>query len=107
MRHQSRLRKSGLGFAVLLVWICMPAPAHGAGLTVIPFNGTNGSEPFGGVTLDAAGNLYGTTNNGGANNDGTVWQIAGAVPEPSSLLLVSIGLALAGGAGLQKPGRRR
>jgi len=28
-----------------------------------------------GVVLDAAGNLYGTTNNGGTNGEGTVFKI--------------------------------
>jgi len=35
----------------------------------------DGEEPFGGVTLDAAGNIYGTTNGGGAYNAGTVYEI--------------------------------
>ncbi len=41
------------------------------------FNGTNGSSPYSGVTMDASGNLYGTATNGGANGvDGTVWELA-------------------------------
>ncbi len=36
---------------------------------------TDGAEPFFGLTLGADGNLYGTTNQGGANNDGTVFKI--------------------------------
>jgi uncharacterized repeat protein (TIGR03803 family) len=39
------------------------------------FNGANGSSPFAGVTLDANGNLYGTTDVGGANGDGVVWEL--------------------------------
>jgi uncharacterized repeat protein (TIGR03803 family) len=38
-------------------------------------NTEDGYEPFGGVTLDAAGNIYGTTNIGGAYNAGTVYEI--------------------------------
>jgi uncharacterized repeat protein (TIGR03803 family) len=38
------------------------------------YNG-DGVEPFGGATLDAAGNIYGTTNGGGAYNAGTVYEI--------------------------------
>ncbi|HWY21469.1 MAG TPA: choice-of-anchor tandem repeat GloVer-containing protein [Candidatus Acidoferrum sp.] len=38
-------------------------------------NGTDGSDPRAGLIFDAAGNLYGTTYNGGAYNGGTVFQI--------------------------------
>ncbi len=34
----------------------------------------NGSFPDGGVTIDAQGNLYGTTVTGGANNQGTLYE---------------------------------
>jgi uncharacterized repeat protein (TIGR03803 family) len=37
--------------------------------------GTDGAVPVAGVTLDAAGNLYGTTSAGGAYNYGTVFQL--------------------------------
>ena len=40
-------------------------------------NNTNdGALPASGVTLDTNGNLYGTTNYGGANGKGTIWEIA-------------------------------
>jgi uncharacterized repeat protein (TIGR03803 family) len=38
-------------------------------------NGTDGSDPVGGVTLDALGNLYGTTAAGGTNGYGTVFEL--------------------------------
>jgi len=37
--------------------------------------GSDGGAPFGQVTLDASGNLYGTASGGGANNKGVVWEI--------------------------------
>ncbi|HTT83401.1 MAG TPA: choice-of-anchor tandem repeat GloVer-containing protein [Rhizomicrobium sp.] len=37
--------------------------------------GSDGGYPGGGVTLDAEGNLYGTTVLGGADNYGVVWEI--------------------------------
>jgi uncharacterized repeat protein (TIGR03803 family) len=40
------------------------------------FTGANGQEPEGGVTIDATGDLFGTTGIGGANGDGTVFEIA-------------------------------
>jgi len=36
---------------------------------------SDGAEPFGGVIVDASGNLYGTTEAGGANGDGVVFEI--------------------------------
>jgi uncharacterized repeat protein (TIGR03803 family) len=39
-------------------------------------NETDGGYPFGGVSVDALGNLYGTTESGGRYDVGTVWEIA-------------------------------
>jgi len=39
---------------------------------------TDGIEPYAGLVFDAAGNLYGTTSLGGANNDGTVFELTPA-----------------------------
>ena len=36
--------------------------------------GTDGAQPIGGVVLDSAGNLYGTTSLGGASGNGTVFE---------------------------------
>ena len=43
---------------------------------VVSFDGTDGSNPQAGLILDAAGDLLGTTDNGGANTVGTVFEIA-------------------------------
>jgi uncharacterized repeat protein (TIGR03803 family) len=40
------------------------------------FDGTEGASPFAGLVLGNDGNFYGTTNSGGANNDGTVFKFA-------------------------------
>lgn len=37
--------------------------------------GEDGASPYAGLILDAAGNLYGTTSQGGADNSGTVFKI--------------------------------
>ncbi|HEY3638330.1 MAG TPA: choice-of-anchor tandem repeat GloVer-containing protein [Rhizomicrobium sp.] len=37
---------------------------------------TDGAIPYGNVILDSSGNLYGTTQRGGANGEGTVFEIA-------------------------------
>ena len=44
--------------------------------TLATFDGTNGEFPRAALIADASGNLYGTTDGGGANNDGTVFKIA-------------------------------
>jgi uncharacterized repeat protein (TIGR03803 family) len=36
---------------------------------------TDGAEPFGGLTIDKAGSLYGTTNNGGPSDCGTIFKL--------------------------------
>jgi uncharacterized repeat protein (TIGR03803 family) len=38
-------------------------------------NGTDGGNPYGGVILDAKGNVYGTASGGGASGDGVVFKI--------------------------------
>jgi uncharacterized repeat protein (TIGR03803 family) len=40
------------------------------------FNGTNGQFPQAGLLADGAGNLYGTTQQGGANSDGVVFELS-------------------------------
>ena len=53
--------------------------ASGTGLaaekTLLTFNGANGKGPVAALTLDAAGNLYGTTPSGGTNGNGTVFKL--------------------------------
>jgi uncharacterized repeat protein (TIGR03803 family) len=73
------------------------AAGSGTLTTLASFNTTSGSYPQSSVTLDAQGNLYGTTNGGGAGNVGTVWQFTNSVPEPSSLVIGFTSLALVGG----------
>lgn len=51
------------------------APGSNTITTLANFNGANGSDSSGGLTIDSSGNLYGTTATGGANNDGTVFEI--------------------------------
>ena len=44
--------------------------------TLVNFDGTNGAGPYAGLFADAAGDLFGTTANGGAQSLGTVFEIA-------------------------------
>ena len=43
--------------------------------TLASFNGTNGAGPEAGLVKDSGGNLFGTTVAGGANGDGTVFEV--------------------------------
>lgn len=43
--------------------------------TLFSFDGADGFEAFGGVTLDKSGNIYGTSAAGGANNLGAVYEV--------------------------------
>ena len=52
------------------------AAASRAISTLASFNGTNGQFPSDNLILDSSGNFYGTTRQGGANNDGTVFELA-------------------------------
>jgi uncharacterized repeat protein (TIGR03803 family) len=64
--------------------------------TLATFTGSNGNFPyFGSLIADNAGNLYGTTEYGGASGDGLVFEVSQsgfvAAPEPASLALVALG----------------
>ena len=55
----------------------LSGPNHATLTTLAVFNGSNGANPQGGLTLDAAGNLYGTTSGGGPGYGGTIFELAG------------------------------
>ena len=48
---------------------------YSAPVTLASFTGSNGANPYAGLIMDAAGDVFGTTENGGANNDGTVFEL--------------------------------
>jgi uncharacterized repeat protein (TIGR03803 family) len=57
--------------------------------------GTDGATPQAGVTFDASGNLYGTTQNGGASSAGTVFQL---VPNSSGTWTETLLYSFTGGS---------
>jgi uncharacterized repeat protein (TIGR03803 family) len=52
------------------------AKSTGELTTLATFTGANGATPTGRLAIDAEGDLFGTTETGGANGDGTVFEIA-------------------------------
>ncbi|MGH9498787.1 MAG: choice-of-anchor tandem repeat GloVer-containing protein [Terriglobales bacterium] len=66
----------GLGFGV--VYELTPADGGGWTKTVLYQFGSkakDGANPYSGVVIDSAGNLYGTTLRGGTRNKGTLYQL--------------------------------
>ena len=75
----SGARKATLfALAVLVVVLAVvpTAPAQTFTLLYLFSGKPDGDQPIAGVTMDAAGNLYGTTFYGGANNVGVVYKLA-------------------------------
>ena len=55
----------------------LSGPHHQTLTTLVAFNGRNGANPVGGLTLDPAGNLFGTTEYGGPGGGGTIFELSG------------------------------
>jgi uncharacterized repeat protein (TIGR03803 family) len=66
-----------MALAILLGLAAVPPSARGQTFTVLHSfkGGTDGESPYGGVVRDTAGNLYGTTAQGGAFSNGTVFKL--------------------------------
>jgi uncharacterized repeat protein (TIGR03803 family) len=77
-----------LGLAIVVA----PLEPSGAATlrTLVSFNGANGNQPIRSLVGDGNGNLFGTTNKGGANDLGTVFEIvktfSGYAPTPTTLV---------------------
>jgi uncharacterized repeat protein (TIGR03803 family) len=71
----------------------------GTPTTLASFNGTTGYNPRAGLIADAAGNLFGTAWTGGANGDGTVFEIANGSTGYASTPIVLLSFNGTNGAG--------
>lgn len=79
-----------------LVYKLAPGPSGWQQTVIYNFQGKpDGSAPFPTPVMDGAGNLYGTTNTGGAHNLGTVYMLA---PQPDGTWTEHIVHNFAGGA---------
>ena len=65
-------------FAAILCATSGWAELHDAVLHNFNHNGTDGTYPQAGVVVDSAGNIYGTTNNGGTYGYGTAYELTPA-----------------------------
>jgi uncharacterized repeat protein (TIGR03803 family) len=73
------LDKNGNLFGRTPTTIFEIANGSGSVTTLATFGDGSGSDPLGTLELDSAGNIYGTTFNGGSANDGTIYELpAGA-----------------------------
>ncbi len=76
MPQIANLRRLAPTISTLTILVCATAASATTLSTLVDFNGTSaGSEPEDSLIIDANGNLYGTTQRGGANNFGTVFEI--------------------------------
>ena len=77
-----------------------------AATTVASFDGPNGAFPQAGLISDGGGDLFGTTTQGGANGDGTVFELVnnGNAPYTLSTLVSFNGATPAGGLVADKHG---
>ena len=67
---------SALLTAALVLLILSMQPLHAQTFEVLhTFSGPDGAYPIGSLTVDRAGNIYGTTNKGGTDNVGTVFKL--------------------------------
>jgi uncharacterized repeat protein (TIGR03803 family) len=71
------VKQKGCGTGCGVVFELMPSETGSWTETVLhAFKGSDGSTPYAGVVLDAAGNLYGATLAGGKSGAGTVYKLS-------------------------------
>jgi uncharacterized repeat protein (TIGR03803 family) len=77
----SKVRLAAASAVLICVAMLVPGvvttPAHAQTLTTLYTftGGTDGAYPYAGLVRDSAGNLYGTTYEGGASGSGTVYRV--------------------------------
>jgi uncharacterized repeat protein (TIGR03803 family) len=73
----SAMRNPGISVMLAALWLCASASSPAQTFTtLVNFNYTNGASPyFMSLVQGTDGNLYGTTESGGANSAGTVFKV--------------------------------
>ncbi len=73
-------------------------PATAALTTLVNFTGTNGANPVSALIQGTDGNLYGTTEDGGINGDGTLFQVTLPTATAASTLTTLVSFSEASGS---------
>ena len=68
--------KAGLAIFIVALFVTSTCAAQQETVLHSFGNGTDGEIPYAGLTFDAAGNLYGTTYEGGIHSLGTVFELS-------------------------------
>ncbi len=74
-KRLSRILIGTLTLAAITLSLAAGSSAQSEGVLHV-FTGSDGNNPYGGLVFDAAGNLYGTTSQGGAHGFGTVFKLS-------------------------------
>jgi len=71
------MRNPGISVMLAALWLCASASSPAQTFTtLVNFNYTNGASPyFMSLVQGTDGNLYGTTESGGANGEGTMFKV--------------------------------
>jgi len=68
--------QTGCGRTCGTVYELMPTASGWQQTTLLEFNLSDGAEPYAGVVMDSAGNLYGTAPGGGPNTGGVAYELS-------------------------------
>ena len=75
----SIMKKLGIPIVLAMLWLCTSRPAAAQTFTtLLSFNGTDGANSSAGLIQATDGNFYGTTSEGGAHSNGSVFRITPA-----------------------------
>ena len=81
--------QGGAGYGTVFE-IAKTSSGYATPITLVSFDNTNGAYPFAGLIMDANGNLFGTAQQGGASQCGTVFEIvktsSGYASTPTTLV---------------------
>src|ERR1700722_14907688 len=75
-RYRKRQDMKTLGTLFIAALLACVSAAASAQTTIYSFSGPDGASPLGKLVFDQVGNIYGTTQLGGANGEGSVFELS-------------------------------